>query len=288
MRGNENSIVIILGLSLSARRNQVQPDGGVRRGIAEDPCNGEKDLALPGLPPRRVIAAIVDCWTNLHSSRQRRICEDEDSESTKVDSAVVNDYIREFTRDDFTAKDFRTWHGTGHMPQQLAALGPAQSETEAKRNITQAVKETAKHLGNPSAACRKYYVHPAVFHSYVEKTIFPAMQKIHSSGSKHAKGLGPVEVAVPGWFNPAERTAECAPSGRVYRECPSQDAPGLDSRDGPRFALASLDRNREGKNAYRSPHSLHASRADRAGTTVGVARGHHSIDRDRSAAAPRI
>jgi DNA topoisomerase-1 len=219
----------------------------------------KQDLELPGLPQRKVLAAIVDLLDktcirvgndeyaksnksyglttlkdqhvnvrgasmHLHfrgKSKQdhditltdRRLakivkaCQDlpgqelfqykaDNGDSVKVDSAEVNEYIREITHDDFTAKDFRTWHGTGHMAQQLAALGPAQSETEAKRNITQAVKETAKHLGNRPAACRKYYIHPAVFDSYVEKTIFTAMRKVHSGTARHAKGLGPVEVAV--------------------------------------------------------------------------------------------
>ena len=120
----------------------------------------------------------------------------ENGEYVKVDSAEVNDYLRGITQEDFTAKDFRTWHGTGQMAQQLAALGPAQSDTEAKRNIAQAVKETAKHLGNRPAACRKYYIHPAVFDSYMERTIFPAMQKIQSGSAKRVRGLRLVEVAV--------------------------------------------------------------------------------------------
>jgi DNA topoisomerase I len=118
----------------------------------------------------------------------------ENGEYVKVDSAAVNDYLRNITQEEFTAKDFRTWHGTGQMAQQLAALGPAQSDSEAKRNIAQAVKETAKHLGNRPAACRKYYIHPAVFESYVEQTIFPAMQKIRPA--KRVSGLRPVEVAM--------------------------------------------------------------------------------------------
>jgi DNA topoisomerase IB len=60
----------------------------------------------------------------------------------KIDSADVNDYLRKVTQEDLTAKDFRTWHGTGHMAQELAAIGPAHSETEAKRNIVEAVKLT--------------------------------------------------------------------------------------------------------------------------------------------------
>ena len=55
----------------------------------------------------------------------------ETGEHIRVDSSDVNDYLREITQEDFTAKDFRTWHGTGHMARQLAALGPAKSDTAA-------------------------------------------------------------------------------------------------------------------------------------------------------------
>jgi DNA topoisomerase IB len=45
----------------------------------------------------------------------------------------VNEYLREITQQDFTAKDFRTWHGTGHMAQQLAALGPPVRSARSSR-----------------------------------------------------------------------------------------------------------------------------------------------------------
>jgi DNA topoisomerase I len=93
-------------------------------------------------------------------------------EPVNVNSTDVNEYLGGIAREHFTAKDFRTWHGTGHMARELVALGPAATETEAKRNIVQAVKETAKLLGNRPAACRKYYIHPAVFACYTEQTLF--------------------------------------------------------------------------------------------------------------------
>ena len=108
----------------------------------------------------------------------------------------MNEYLREITQEEFTAKDFRTWHGTGHMAQQLAALGPASSETATKRNIVQAVKETAKHLGNRPAACRKYYIHPAVFESYAEQTIFAVMPKGPGKTVAPRGKLNSLEMAV--------------------------------------------------------------------------------------------
>jgi DNA topoisomerase I len=119
-------------------------------------------------------------------------------EYVKVDSADVNEYLREITQEDFTAKDFRTWHGTGHMAQRLAALGPANTETEAKRNTVLAVKETARHLGNRPAACRKYYIHPAVFESYSDHTLFSAMAEVPAESKTPIGKLSAAEVAVLG------------------------------------------------------------------------------------------
>jgi len=46
---------------------------------------------------------------------------DDDGERHTVDSADVNEYLREASGEEITAKDFRTWAGT-----QLAALALAQ------------------------------------------------------------------------------------------------------------------------------------------------------------------
>jgi DNA topoisomerase I len=96
----------------------------------------------------------------------------ESGELQSIGSGDVNDYLREITGEDITAKDFRTWHGTGHMFSQLNQIGPAESETEAKRNIVAAIKATAAKLGNRPATCRKYYIHPAVIESYLTKQMF--------------------------------------------------------------------------------------------------------------------
>jgi DNA topoisomerase I len=116
-------------------------------------------------------------------------------EGVKIDSADVNDHLREITQEDLTAKDFRTWHGAGHMAAQLAALGPADTQT-AKRNIVAAVRETAKLLGNRPAACRKSYVHPALFESYSDRTIFATMQKFSPHAPSAPGELRPSEAAV--------------------------------------------------------------------------------------------
>ena len=116
----------------------------------------------------------------------------ESGELQSIGSGDVNDYLREITGEDITAKDFRTWHGTGHMFSHLKEIGPAESESEAKRNIVAAIKATAAKLGNRPATCRKYYIHPAVIESYLTKQMF----RLRPPESAPGTALHSEEVAV--------------------------------------------------------------------------------------------
>ena len=95
---------------------------------------------------------------------------DADGNRHSIDSADVNSYLRQITPSNvdahFTAKDFRTWAGTVLACSTLTAFDPFQSETQAKRNIVEAVKTVAEHLGNTPAVCRKCYIHPAVMETF--------------------------------------------------------------------------------------------------------------------------
>ena len=84
-----------------------------------------------------------------------------------IDSQAVNDYLREITGQHFTAKDFRTWHGTVMAARMLHEFEPFRNATEAKKNIVAAIKQVASELGNTPSVCRKCYVHPAVLDSYM-------------------------------------------------------------------------------------------------------------------------
>ena len=83
-----------------------------------------------------------------------------DGESHRVDSGDVNDYISSAAGERFTAKDFRTWHGSVQALELcLAARETAGSTRSATRCILESV---ASQLGNTVAVCRKSYVHPAI------------------------------------------------------------------------------------------------------------------------------
>jgi DNA topoisomerase IB len=62
---------------------------------------------------------------------------------------MVNNYIKEATGGDFTAKDFRTWAGTLNTIRALKAMGEAVTETDCKKNILAALDEVSSKLGIP-------------------------------------------------------------------------------------------------------------------------------------------
>jgi DNA topoisomerase-1 len=111
---------------------------------------------------------------------------DESGEICKINSEDVNAYLREITGEDFTAKDFRTWVGSAVTVLELEQVGPANSETEAKKNIVTAVKNAAAKLGNKPSTCRNYYVHPAVLESYMDGRLFEEMKKVPESSTAYA------------------------------------------------------------------------------------------------------
>jgi len=101
---------------------------------------------------------------------------DSEGNVSRVRSEDVNAYLREITGQDFTAKDFRTWHGTTQAALELESLGACDCDTTAKKNIVAAIKSVAGILGNRPATCRKYYVHPAILAAYSEGTLLDSLQ----------------------------------------------------------------------------------------------------------------
>lgn len=89
-----------------------------------------------------------------------------------VRSADVNDYLQGKIGESFSAKDFRTWHGTVLAAVELAGEDPPSSKAGAERAIREAVKRVADRLGNTPAVCRSSYIDPKVLDRFRDgKTI---------------------------------------------------------------------------------------------------------------------
>jgi len=103
---------------------------------------------------------------------------DDDGKVRDVTSQDVNEYLREITGEDFSAKDFRTLAGTVLTAIALNAQEKFETKKQAKTNISTAIKAVAKILGNTPAICRKCYVHPAIFERYLSRKSIDGLKQM--------------------------------------------------------------------------------------------------------------
>ncbi len=101
---------------------------------------------------------------------------DHEGNTHKIHSEDVNQYLQEITGEHFTAKDFRTWAGTVLAAMLLREFEPYTTQTQAKKNVVEAIKSVSQRLGNTPSVCRKCYVHPAVLEGYFSGAMLGAME----------------------------------------------------------------------------------------------------------------
>ena len=115
-----------------------------------------------------------------------------------IKSADVNAYVKEVTRGDFSAKDFRTWNATVLAAVALAVSGEAATRSRTARNRakTRAVKEVSRYLGNTPAVCRASYIDPRVFDRFDSGLTIGGVLTEVADTSDMDSLHGPVEDAV--------------------------------------------------------------------------------------------
>ncbi|RKN39377.1 DNA topoisomerase IB [Micromonospora endolithica] len=90
-----------------------------------------------------------------------------------VRSDEVNDYLREASGGEMTAKDFRTWHATVLAATELATAGRQRSVTARRRAVAGVMREVAQLLGNTPTVARTSYVDPRVVDLYHDGVLAP-------------------------------------------------------------------------------------------------------------------
>ena len=124
---------------------------------------------------------------------------DDDGEVRDVTSQDVNDYLREITREEFSAKDFRTWAGTVLAAIALRAVGAFDTKKQAKANIKTAIAAVSKLLGNTPAICRKCYIHPRIINMYLDGSMLTALKRrAEKTLREDVHALQPQEAALVG------------------------------------------------------------------------------------------
>jgi len=130
---------------------------------------------------------------------------DDGGEARRVDSLDVNEYLREISGGDFTAKDFRTWHASAECFRAPEERPPFAAEAEAKAHLQEVIDHVALRLRNTPTICRKCYIHPAVIESYLAGT-FKSKSAVRRYGRS---GLSPVERSMLRFL----KARSAAPSG---------------------------------------------------------------------------
>jgi DNA topoisomerase-1 len=121
---------------------------------------------------------------------------DKDGTARLVNSSDVNQYLREATGIDLTAKDFRTWAGTVLAARALGELAPFMSKSQAKRYVVRAVEAVARKLGNTRTVCQKCYIHPATVKAYFDGTLPETLSRPAPATRDAQNGLSGDEAAV--------------------------------------------------------------------------------------------
>lgn len=112
-----------------------------------------------------------------------------DNERKAVESGMINQYIREITEDDFTAKDFRTWGGTLEAMRQLAVCTNENPDVAAKKLVVKALDCVAAKLGNTRAVCKSAYVYPILLEAFEAGDLQRYLKKIAIAEKDEKKAL---------------------------------------------------------------------------------------------------
>ncbi|GLU34150.1 DNA topoisomerase I [Trinickia caryophylli] len=83
-----------------------------------------------------------------------------------VGSSDINDYLREASGADFTAKDYRTWAGSVLALAALRKIEPRGTARHVRSHVVETIKSVAATLRNTPAVCRRCYVHPTVIDAF--------------------------------------------------------------------------------------------------------------------------
>jgi DNA topoisomerase-1 len=143
------------------------------------------------------VAAIVAKLKARRTGGDELLAYKQDGSWRDVKSSDINEYLKQASGLDISAKDFRTWGATVLAAVALAVIDPGvSSKTARKRAIMRAVREVAHYLGNTPAVARASYIDPRVFDRYRDgETIRAALGEIAADDDVTAI-QGPAECAV--------------------------------------------------------------------------------------------
>lgn len=130
---------------------------------------------LPGYELFRYYDDTTKCYCNLMSEN-------------------VNEYLRDITGEDFSAKNFRTWAGSVLTLKLKKDAVREIEENPRKKLDTTLVNLVADKLNNTVSVCRQYYIHPQILEKGLEKDLDEEMVKAKIKYKKFKNKLQPEEI----------------------------------------------------------------------------------------------
>lgn len=118
---------------------------------------------------------------------------DEEGGHAPIGSSDVNDYLRDVTGAEFSAKDFRTWAATVIAARELLEMDVSEA------NVVAAVDVVASELGNTRAVCRASYIHPQTIEGFLDGTLHRYASR-HATNGNGSRGLRADERFVLGFL----------------------------------------------------------------------------------------
>ncbi|MGE5563974.1 MAG: DNA topoisomerase IB [Bacillota bacterium] len=146
-----------------------------------------------------------------------------EGEPKPVTSSDVNEYIKEASGGDFTAKHFRTWGASVIAFEQML-----KKAEDARISVKTVVEPVAEALGNTPAISRKSYVHPKLLESVKENPRDPLgdIERPRPRKRLSSAEVGLLEFLARGGKRPRKRKAERtgSPAGAMTAQPAAEQA----------------------------------------------------------------
>jgi DNA topoisomerase-1 len=173
------------------RDRHVQIQGSTVRFLFKGKSGSEVEL---GITNRRVAKVVKRC-EELPGQMLFQYMDPAGDRRT-VTSDDVNQYLRETSGEDYTAKDFRTWGATVLAASALRDVVSFETDNEAKHNVVAAIDSVARRLGHTRAVCRKSYVHPAVIDTYLDGSLESVLKVVEGRAHRNLKAEEAAVIAL--------------------------------------------------------------------------------------------
>jgi DNA topoisomerase I len=179
----------------------------LKRHVTIDGCNVK--LAFPGKGGRRIEISLADkqlarVLADLKKVRGPRLFKERNGHGLRPLTAEdLNEYLREASGEDITAKDFRTFLASARALELFCTADPATTARERRRCLAAVSRQVGDVLNNTATVARSSYIHPEVLERFEDGLLDPGLLR-----PKRRQGLDAAESALMRLIEDVEQALE--------------------------------------------------------------------------------